>query len=157
VRCCRAAALILAAASVGCSNADLNTEPTSTTRDAASSNCDGDALAVVKTFVAAVHAGDTVVYEECELSGTLLSADVLQPIATGTWLIDSAAVAEEVPPPTANAVVIRVPAPDQPGDTIVVGASIVRRPPRVSALLVTATPESNGKYYVTNVVFSGSS
>ena len=152
------ALLLMGTASVGCSSTTSTTESSASTAVTTANSCDGDALTVVKTFVSAVEADNAVVYEQCQPPGTRLSADVLGPIASGGWLLGSAAVSDEVnPPPAGNAVVIRVPAPDQPGDTIVVGDSMVRMPPHVTGLYVTATLESDGKYYVTNVVFYGSS
>ena len=149
---------MLGTASVCCSGTSSNIEPSGPTIVAMADSCFGDALSVVKTFVSAVESGNSAVYEQCQPPGTLVSAEVLGPIASGDWLLDSAVVSDEVnPPPAANAVVIRVPAPDQPGDTMVVGDSILQRPPHVTGLYITATLEGDGKYYVTKVVFYGSS
>ena len=153
-----AALLMLGTTLVSCSDARSNSGPGGPAVVTTADGCDGDALAVAKTFVGAVEAGNSGVYEKCQPPGTLLAAERLGPIAAGGWLLDSAVVADDVnPPPAANAVVIRVPAPDQPADTIVVGDSIVRRPPHVTGLYITATLEGDGKYSVTSVVLYGSS
>jgi hypothetical protein len=120
--------------------------------------CGSDPIAVVKTFVAATQAGDQSTYLRCEDPGLKLSADMLQGLASGIYLLDAAAPTDQVnPPPAPNEVVVRVPAPDQPGDTISDGTLVVHRPPHASGVIVRTAQDSDGSYYIADVVFYASS
>jgi hypothetical protein len=58
-----------------------------------------------------------------------------------------------IPPPARNEVVVRIPAPGRPGETIADGTSVVGRPPHQSGVNVRKSRESDGSYYVVDVMF----
>ena len=114
-------------------------------------------MAVVKTFVTAIQAGDQSTYLQCVHPGFKLSAGVLQGLASGLYLLDAAASTDQVtPPPASNEVVVRVPAPNQPGDTIADGTLVVHRPGHASGVIVRTALDSDGSYYIVDVVFCAS-
>ena len=129
---------MLASMSSGCSGKVANAE-----------GCKGSAISVVKSFVAAVESGDSTLYRSCEQPQAPLSADVLQTLASGGWLLNNATPTDQVdPPPAKDEIVIRISAPDQPREGF---------PPHQSGVLITATSTGSGSYYVTKIVFYASS
>ena len=80
--------------------------------------CGETALTAAKVFVAAVQAGDPSTYERCERTHSLLSADDINSVASGAWVVDNAFVTTQIdPPPAANETVIQIPAPPVPRES----------------------------------------
>jgi hypothetical protein len=143
------ASLVTGLVVVGVACSGTSTTPVTTVRQG---GCGSNAVAAVKEFIATVQRNDVAGYRRCEHDESQVSADFLEVLATGHWLVDTAAITTDVlPPPAPGEAVVRVPAPDQPGDTVVDGTSIVRRPPHASGVLVTAASDEAGAYYITKV------
>ena len=148
----------VAALCVGCAGtADRANPIPAPSSTAKPSGCGTDAIAVAKTFVAAIQAGDQSTFQRCEQPGQKLSADMVKGLESGVYLLNAATVSDQViPPPAKDKVVVRIPAPDQPGEIIVDGTSVLRRPPHQSGVNVRTARESDGSYYVVDVMFYAS-
>ena len=92
----------LAALCVGCAGTADPADPTASSRSARPAACGFDAVAVAKTFVAAIQAGDQPTIERCENPALKLSADMVQGLESGVYLLDAATVTDRVIPPHAN-------------------------------------------------------
>ena len=109
--------------------------------------CGETALTAAKVFVAAVQAGDPSTYERCERTHSLLSADDINSVASGAWVVDNAFVTTQIdPPPAANETVIQIPAPPVPRES---------QPPQDSGIDIRIATDLFG-YYVVNVTFYSS-
>ncbi len=118
--------------------------------------CGSKAVEAVKEFIARVQAGDETAYRLCERDNLQISADQLAVLRTGVWLVDAAKVTQDVnPPPAPGEIVVQVPNPDE-RVTDVNGRATVQRAPHASGVLVTASQDAKGSYYITKIVFYAS-